>query len=273
MNNKRNGNTYQGLMTAGLLALMLWLPVMTAGAAPETTGPVTGTETAYAETEEPTKEPETATVPETHEIELPIDDSIFTPDGNMSLIDDVQIVVDSEVIEILTVNTRNGNVFYLIIDRSGGEDSVHFLNQVDESDLLALLSDDEKAEYESSKAAEESRQESIRAEEESRKAQTETEDLPAAIQQPSGSDNTVILLGILAVLVVILIGGSAFAVISLIRKKGEAAKKKTSEQYDYMEDLLGDASFDQVSPEEDFPDEEILDAADMEESEPEEVYY
>ena len=65
----------------------------------------------------------------------------LTPEGNMSLIDDVLQGDKLDGKEFLTVQSRNGNYFYLVVDRSTGKDNVHFLNQVDESDLLALMED------------------------------------------------------------------------------------------------------------------------------------
>ena len=66
----------------------------------------------------------------------------LTPDGNLSLIDDIGSSTRSGK-QFITVETKNGNVFYLIIDRDdGGEETVHFLNQVDEADLLTLMGDD-----------------------------------------------------------------------------------------------------------------------------------
>ena len=67
----------------------------------------------------------------------------LTPDGNLSLIDDIGSSTRSGK-QFITVETKNGNVFYLIIDRDDGE-TVHFLNQVDEADLLTLMGDDAPA--------------------------------------------------------------------------------------------------------------------------------
>ena len=69
----------------------------------------------------------------------------LTPDGNLSLIDDIGGSTRSGK-QFITVETKNGNVFYLIIDRDDeGEETVHFLNQVDEADLLTLMGDDAPA--------------------------------------------------------------------------------------------------------------------------------
>jgi hypothetical protein len=69
----------------------------------------------------------------------------LTPAGNLTLVDDIAQGDETDGIveakQFITVQSKNGNYFYLIIDRSGDEENVHFLNQVDEADLLALLED------------------------------------------------------------------------------------------------------------------------------------
>ena len=71
----------------------------------------------------------------------------LTPDGNLALIDDIlggayyssEEVGDSQM-QFVTVESKNGNTFYLVIDHATGD--VYFLNLVDEADLLALLEDE-----------------------------------------------------------------------------------------------------------------------------------
>lgn len=77
-------------------------------------------------------------------------DGSFTPSGNMTLIDDY-LQIEAEATEdtpqqdkqFITLQSKNGNVFYLVIDRNGDEENVYFLNLVDEADLLALMEDAE----------------------------------------------------------------------------------------------------------------------------------
>lgn len=72
----------------------------------------------------------------------------LTPEGNLTLVDDIYQVEsyasdESELKDkqFITVQTKTGNYFYLIIDRSGDTENVYFLNMVDEADLMALMED------------------------------------------------------------------------------------------------------------------------------------
>lgn len=85
--------------------------------------------------------------------EYSVNDSIesktpLTPSGNMTTVDDVHQVNNKDEVEdkqFITVETKNGNTFYIIIDRSGDQENVYFLNAVDEADLMALMEDKQKA--------------------------------------------------------------------------------------------------------------------------------
>lgn len=70
-------------------------------------------------------------------------ENAFTPDGNMTLIDNVEGEDEGQK-QFIIVQSKNGHYFYIVIDYSTeGENTVHFLNQVDEADLMAILAEEE----------------------------------------------------------------------------------------------------------------------------------
>lgn len=87
--------------------------------------------TAYAQSNEPTEEAPAV-------VETPEPSDPLTPEGNATLVDDIW----GGNKQLITVTTKAGNYFYILIDRAAeGENTVHFLNMVDEADLMALTED------------------------------------------------------------------------------------------------------------------------------------
>ena len=166
----------------------------------------------------------------------------LTPDGNMNLVDDIGPVT-GEGQQFITMTSKNGNYFYLIIDRDDkGNETVHLLNQVDERDLLDLMEDDEAAYYEeqiadqkqkaadakaeSEKLAEELKEKQAEKDSESTETgeietEPETPVGPAAAKEP-GTSKIILVVILLAAL-----SGCGYWLVKKM-KKNKPAKKETN---------------------------------------------
>ena len=74
----------------------------------------------------------------------------LTPEGNLTLVDDYHTnYSDGSGQQFITLVSKSGATFYLVIDRNAkGQQTVHFMNLVDEADLLALMEEDAADAYE-----------------------------------------------------------------------------------------------------------------------------
>ena len=182
----------------------------------------------------------------------------LTPDGNLSLIDDISSPTASGK-QFITVETKGGNVFYLIIDRDDeGAQTVHFLNQVDEADLLALMEDGEAqeapavctcAEKCQAGAVNTSCEVSAVNMAECAGAEPEPEPEPEPEEEKSGGMGALAL--VLAL--VVLGGGGAFAYIKFIRPKQASKVSADPDDYDFAdeEEYINE---DEPEPEEEMED-------------------
>ena len=79
----------------------------------------------------------------------------LTPEGNLTLVDDYYTnYSDGSGQQFITLVSKSGNTFYLVIDRNRkGAQAVHFMNLVDEADLLTLMEEDAADAYTAKKEA------------------------------------------------------------------------------------------------------------------------
>ena len=150
----------------------------------------------------------------------------LTPKGNLTLVDDYG-ERNGEGQQFITLVTKAGNYFYLIIDRDEkGEETVHFLNLVDERDLFALMEDDEKAAYESQLAAEQAAREAAeKAAAEAAAAAQSGETEPGTTEPDPGTEkkSTNMLPVVIIILVMAAVGGGWFFI--QMKKKKQAANE------------------------------------------------
>jgi hypothetical protein len=146
-----NSNLLRVIVALAIAIIMAGLPVHVIALAPP--APEQGIEAAEQDNEAPaawnplevtteqavTSEPEAVADQPAEQTASP---SALTPDGNMELVDDVS-GEQSQDKQFITVVTKSGNYFYIVIDRAADSENVHFLNLVDEADLTALMGDEQ----------------------------------------------------------------------------------------------------------------------------------
>ena len=162
----------------------------------------------------------------------------LTPEGNLTLVDDYHTSYsDGSGQQFITLVSKSGATFYLVIDRNAkGQQTVHFMNLVDEADLLALMEEDAADAYTAEKeAAAQAEQERKQAEEDAKKAAEEAE--VSGSEQTGGNKVTkyaATFLGVLA-LVGLVAGGGIYTFMKQKQKK-QAEKEALDPDANYTED-------------------------------------
>ena len=169
----------------------------------------------------------------------------LTPEGNLTLVDDYHTnYSDGSGQQFITLVSKSGATFYLVIDRNAkGQQTVHFMNLVDEADLLALIEEDAADAYTAEKeAAAQAEQDRLKAEEEAKKAAEEAkkaaeEAAASGEEQPKKNKVTKIASGFLGVVVLIaLAAGGGFYAFTKQKQKKQAEKEALDPDANYTED-------------------------------------
>lgn len=160
----------------------------------------------------------------------------LTPEGNLTLVDDYYTnYSDGSGQQFITMVSKSGATFYLVIDRNAkGQQTVHFMNLVDEGDLLTLMEEEDAEAYNAEKeAAKQAELDKLKAEEEAKKAAEE-----AATAEPPKENKITkyagAFLGVVA-LIALAAGGGFYFYRQQMQKK-MAEKEALDPDADYTED-------------------------------------
>ena len=186
---------------------------------------------------------------------VPADPEGLTPDGNLTLVDDLGPATGVGQ-QFLTMVSKNGNYFYMVIDRNDkGEENVHLLNLVDERDLMDLMAKDDKGTYEAITEAEKAAAEAAaQAEKEAaEKAAAEAKEKEKAKKENKKPGN---MASLLLVPVILAAAGGAWFFLQTKKKKKETASPDPDAGYEEDEDDDGEdyAAGDEAEDEADEPE-------------------
>ena len=168
--------------------------------------------TAFAQANENAEQTETAEqVIEEQPAEQPATEGTpFSTPGNGQLVDDKE---NDSSKQFLTVQTKNGNTFYMVIDRSGTSENVYMMSLVDENDLAEFLDENEETEKKEESA--------VVLPEITTTPEPETTVQPETEVKPESSGNKMFGSAVLGGGIVLVFGGLAAFALSKFRKKKE----------------------------------------------------
>ena len=220
MRNKRLLRTLSALCLTLVLASGFTVPAFAQGAAPPPAEDTTNDSNVVVE--EPEKAPP------------------LTPDGNAALVDDF-----GGNKQLITVTTKAGNYFYILIDRANEdkETAVHFLNQVDDADLAALMEDGKPKEEMPAVCSCSTKCEAgavntacpVCATDKS-KCTGKAPEPPAETSEPEKEKPAGLNPAALVLLLALLGGGGVFAYLKLVKNKPKTKGNDSLDDYDYGEE-------------------------------------
>ncbi|GAB2046103.1 DUF4366 domain-containing protein [Agathobaculum sp. TL06] len=220
-------------LLTGLLAVMLCCAALTPAAF------------AYADDPETAETAGTVQETDTPEDDAPVTGGAepLTPEGNLTLVDDIQGEAAGDK-QFITVQTKAGNTFYIIIDRAAdGENTVYFLNAVDEADLTALMEDGEPAVCDCTTKCAAGAVDTAcpvcavnMTECVGPEPEPEPEPTPEPVEEPA-EESVGLNPAVLLVVLLVLGGGGAFAYFKLVKGRKASTKGPDDlDDYDYGED-------------------------------------
>ena len=220
MRNKRLLRTLSALCLTLVLASGFTVPAFAQGAAPPPAEDTTNDSNVVVE--------ETEKAPP------------LTPDGNAALVDDF-----GGNKQLITVTTKAGNYFYILIDRANEDKktAVHFLNQVDEADLMALMEDGKPKEEPPAVCSCTKKCEAGAVNTacpvcvtDKSKCTGKAPEPPAETSEPEKEKPAGLNPAALILLLALLGGGGVFAYLKLVKNKPKTKGNDSLDDYDYGEE-------------------------------------
>ena len=198
---------------------------------------------------EDTTEPTTTQTPSAH----------LTPRGNLTLVDDLERTDEIDK-QFITAVSKNGNYFYLVIDRAGKEDNVYLLNLVDEADLLALM-EDGTVEPKVCSCTDKCQVGAVNADcpvcsTDKTKCMGKAPEVTEPTDEPQPEKEKSSSMGILALLLVVgLVGGGALYYFKVVKDKAKPQSNPNVNEYDYSDEDDEDEYEPVTEEQEDFAEE------------------